>query len=286
MKKLTMILLISAMVLFSSLWAEELKLPQLSQAASVTQTIGTTEVKITYHRPGVKERVIWGDLVPYDRIWRVGANEATTIEVSNDVTVEGNKLTAGKYALFAIPGKEEWTFIFSKQADIWGTYGYSKAEDLFRIKAKPMPAPHCEWMHFMFANLKEDSAKVILHWEKIMVGFTINVDTTGIILKKIEDNLNSSYKSSYYAANFAFRKEMYDKAKKWVNISTAIKKTYWNMLLKAKIYKQLAETKQETKEAVKILEEANMLIKDLPDNSKQYATEGPKLLEEWTGKKK
>jgi len=286
MKKLTMILLISAMVLFSSLWAEELKLPQLSQAASVTQTIGTTEVKITYHRPGVKERVIWGDLVPYDRIWRVGANEATTIEVSNDVTIEGNKLTAGKYALFAIPGKEEWTFIFSKQADIWGTYGYSKAEDLFRIKAKPMPAPHCEWMHFMFANLKEDSAKVILHWEKIMVGFTINVDTTGIILKKIEDNLNSSYKSSYYAANFAFKKEMYDKAKKWVNVSTAIKKTYWNMLLKAKIYKQLAKTKQETKEAVKILEEANMLIKDLPDNSKQYATEGPKLLEEWTGKKK
>ena len=285
MKKLTLILFVTVLVLSGSLWAQDLKFPQPSPAASVSQTIGVTEVKITFHRPGVKGRVIWGDLVPYDQVWRLGANEATTIEFSNDVMIEGNKLAAGKYGFFAVPGKEEWTFIFSKQADIWGTYGYKESEDVLRVKAKPAEAPPCEWMHFMFADLKDDSAKVILHWEKLMVGFTVTVDTGDILFKSIDTNMNNSYRTSYQAANFAFGKEMYDKAKEWINVSTTIKKSYWNMLLKAKIYKQLAKTKAETSEAIKILVEANMLIKDIPEQNKQYATEGPQLLDEWTKKK-
>ena len=285
MKKLTLILLVLVSGLFSIQWAQDLKFPQPSPAAKVFQTIGLTDVEIVYHRPGVKDRVIWGGLVPYDEIWRTGANEATTIEFSGDVMIEGNNLAAGKYGLFTIPAKDEWTFIFSKQANIWGTDGYKQEEDALRVKVKPMEAPFCERMHFMFADVKDDSAKVMLHWEKLMVGFTITIDTKGTVLKNIENTMDRFWGTPYRAANYAFGNGMFDKAKEWINTSTAQKEIYWNMLLKARIYKQLAKTKKETQEAVKILEKAILLSKQLPAEQQQYAEEGKKLLEEWTAKK-
>ena len=114
-KVMTMVLLLVGFIALSGLWAQDLKFPQVSPAASVVQTVGLTEITISYHRPGVKGRTIWGDLVPYDKVWRAGANEATTIEFSHDVTVEGQALKAGKYGFFALPGQSEWTVIFSKQ---------------------------------------------------------------------------------------------------------------------------------------------------------------------------
>jgi hypothetical protein len=289
MKKITIIavgLLFLSVITAGSLWSQEIKFPRVSQGASVSQTIGLTEVTIKYHRPGVKDRVIWGDLVPYDKVWRTGANEATTITFSSDVMVEGSKLPAGTYGLFTIPGKTEWTFIFSKQATIWGSTAYKEEEDVLRVKAAPAEAPHCEWMHFMFADLAEDSARVILHWEKLMVGFTIKVDTRGIVLGDIEKTMGRYWVSPYYAANFAFEGEMYEKAKQWIDMSVSLHKSYWNLLLQARIYKKLAKTKADEKQALMILEKAVMAIKDLREDQKPYATEGPKLLEEWKGKKK
>jgi len=287
MKKITLsvtILVFLSMLATGSLWAQDLKFPRPSQKGIVSQTIGLTDVTITYHRPGVKDRVIWGDLVPYDKTWRTGANEATTIEFSNDVMVEGTKVPAGKYGLFTIPGKTEWTFIISKQADIWGAMGYKEAEDVVRVKAKPAAAPHCEWMQFGFSDLTDSSANVYLHWEKLMVGFTIKVDTKTMVLKNAKKTMGGFWVSAYYAANYAFKNEMLDKAKEWIDLSTSLKKTHWNMLLKAKIYKKMAKTKKEIEGAIKILEEANMLIKDLRENQKSFAKEGPKLLKEWTKK--
>jgi len=285
MKKLTLIFLILALGLFSIQWAQDVQFPRPSPKAKVFQTIGLTDVEIIYSRPGVKDRVIWGELVPYDKIWRTGANEATTIEFSNDVMIEGNKLAAGKYALFTIPGKSEWTFIFSKQANLWGTGGYKQEEDALRVKVKPMEAPFCERMHFKFADVKDDSAKVILHWEKLMVGFGITIETKAAVLKSIENAMGRFWVTPFRAANYAFENEMLDKAKEWINSSTALKEIYWNMLLKAKIYKKLAKTKQETKDAVKILEKALLLGKQLPKEQQQYVEEAKKLLTEWTGKK-
>jgi len=238
-----------------------------------------------YSSPGVKDRVIWGELVPYDEIWRTGANEATTIEFSGDVMIEGNKLAAGKYGLYTIPGKDEWTFIFSKQTNLWGTGGYKQEEDALRVKVKPMEAPFCERMHFMFRDVKDDSAKVMLHWEKLMVGFMITIDTKGAVLKSIENAMGRFWVTPYRAANYAFENEMFDKAKEWIDTSTAQKEIYWNMLLKAKIYKQLAKTKKETQEAVKILEKTLLLGKQLPEQQQQYVEEAKKLMEEWSGKK-
>ncbi len=291
MKKLTFVLVLVFLVFLSmaatgSLLAEEIKFPRISQKASVSQTIGLTEVTAAYHRPGVKSRVIWGELVPYDKVWRTGANEATTISFSHDVTVDGNKLAAGTYGLFTIPGKEEWTFIFSKQSDIWGTYAYKEDQDVLRIKVKPASIPHCEWMSFRFSDLAEGSAKVNLDWEKLTVGFTVTVETQKIVLKDIEKTLGRYWVSPYSSAEYAFNNEMFDKAKEWIGLSTDIKVNYWNMLLKAKIYKKTAKTKEETMQAVEILEKANLLIKDLPERQKKFATEGEKLLKEWKSKKK
>lgn len=287
MRKVTVILsvLIFLSVVTSGLWAQEIKFPNVSQKASVLQTVGLTDVTITYHRPGVKERTIWGDLVPYDKIWRTGANAATTIEFSSDVTIEGNKLAAGKYGLYTIPGKNEWTFIFSKQNNLWGESGYKETEDALRIKVKPGSGPHCEWMNFVFAGLSGDSAKVVLRWEKVMVGFTIKVDTKATVVKSIEKTMGRYWVPAYRAADYAFENEMVDKAKSWIDTSVSIQGIYWNMLLKAKIYKKTAKTKKDEKMAVKILEKALMLGKKLPEAQQGYTKEGKTLFEEWTGKK-
>ncbi|MEJ2538153.1 MAG: DUF2911 domain-containing protein, partial [Calditrichia bacterium] len=106
----------------------QLELPRVSPKASVSQTIGITEVEIHYCRPGVKGRTIWGGLVPYNELWRTGANEATTISFSTDVMINGNNLEKGKYSLFTIPTENEWTVVFNKNAELSGTNGYQESE--------------------------------------------------------------------------------------------------------------------------------------------------------------
>lgn len=264
--------------------AQGLEFPKPSPKATVTQAVGLTDITITYHRPGVKGRVIWGNIVPYDQVWRTGANNATTIMFSKEVSIEGTKIAAGTYGLFTIPGQEEWTVIISKQADIWGSMGYKQEQDVLRFKVKPTPSPDCETMLFCFADVKDDSAKIVFRWEKIMFSFTVTVDTKAMLLGTIEKTMDRYWTSPYQAAEYAYDSKMFDKAKAWINISISIKENYWNMLLKAKIFKDLAKTKIETAEAIKILERANTLIKDLPQSSQGYATEGPELLKTWTKK--
>jgi len=288
MKKATFILvvLVFASLMTAGLWAQEIKFPTVSQKASVTQIVGLTDITVNYFRPGVKERVIWGGLVPYDKVWRTGANNATTIEFSNDVMIEGNKLAAGKYGLFTIPGLEEWVVIFSKQGDIWGDYEYKESEDVLRIKVKPMPAPFCEWMMFAFTDLAEDSAKVVLHWEKLMIGFTVKVDTKGMIFANIEKTMGRYWVPPYQSARYAFENGMVDKARELIDLSVSLKAGYGNVLLKAKIYRNLAKTKKDSAEVVKMLEKAAQFGKALPQEQQQYAQEAQKLLDELKTKKK
>lgn len=159
-----------------------------SLKASVSQTIGAdTEITINYSRPGVKGRKIWGDLVPYGLApgnkysddkpfpWRTGANENTTIEVSSDVVIEGEKLPAGKYGIHTIPSEGEWTIIFSKVNDIWGSFQYNEENDALRVKVGAVEAPHQEWLLFGFEDLAGTSATCFLHWEKLKVPFKIEV---------------------------------------------------------------------------------------------------------------
>src|SRR4051794_27555648 len=156
--------------------AQQLDLPRPSPNASVTQTVGITDITIKYSRPGVKGREIWGKLVPYDKVWRTGANENTTITFSTPVKIEGHELPAGRYGLFTIPTADRWTVIFSKDSNDLGAFNYKQEDDALRIEAGPQPAAFRERMAFGFDDVTDTSTKVILSWEKLQVTFTIEVD--------------------------------------------------------------------------------------------------------------
>ena len=132
-------------------------------------SIGGVDVTLEYGRPNVKNREIWGGLVPYDKVWRTGANEATTFSISKDVMVEGKELAAGTYGLFTIPGEAEWTVVFNKVPDQWGAMKYDAAEDALRVTVKPEAADFVESMEFEI-----DGSDVVLRWEKVAVPVTLS----------------------------------------------------------------------------------------------------------------
>ncbi|MFP4227662.1 MAG: DUF2911 domain-containing protein [Salinivenus sp.] len=145
-----------------------------SPNAAVSQTIDTTEVRITYGRPQVNDRTIFGELVPYDEVWRTGANEATTISFSDDVRVEGEPIEAGTYSLYTIPGQDTWTIIFNDVANQWGTQ-YEESEDVLRVEVTPESAPFHEMMTFRFGNVTDTRGTAALLWDEIRVPFEIEV---------------------------------------------------------------------------------------------------------------
>lgn len=151
------------------------KKPRISPKAGVSQIVGLTSVDISYSRPGVKGRKIWGGLVPYDKVWRAGADEATKFTFSTDVTIEGKKLKAGSYSFFTIPGQKEWILIFNKVADQWGAFEYNEAEDALRISVKPVKSGMKEWLAYEFTEMKTSSAVISLVWENLRIPFKIEV---------------------------------------------------------------------------------------------------------------
>lgn len=157
-----------------------LNIPLISQKAAVSQTLGITDITINYHRPLVGERKIWGSTVPYDQVWRAGANQNTTIEFTDPVTVEGQKLDKGIYGLHMIPGKEEWTVIFSRDHAAWGSFAYDQAHDALRVKVRPHDTDFHNALIYEFEDLKPDSTAVTLKWEKIAVPFHVAVDVREI----------------------------------------------------------------------------------------------------------
>ena len=144
-----------------------------SPNASVSQTVGTTLVTITYGRPGVKGRQVFGGLEAFGEVWRAGANEATVFAVSDDVTIDGQPLAAGTYAFFAIPTGDAWMLIFNTQADQWGAYDYDASHDALRISVQPEAGLHQEWLMYAFDDLTDTSARAVLHWDTVKVPFTV-----------------------------------------------------------------------------------------------------------------
>jgi len=252
--------------------------PRLSPGATVSQTIGITEVTVTYHRPGVKGRLVWGELVPLDKIWRAGANQATTIEFSHDVTIEKTLVPAGKYSLFILPTQKDATFIINKNAELNGTFGYKQEEDVVRTTIKAEYLNHMEWLQFSFSKLRNNSALLSMHWEDFSVGFTINVDTDKYVLEGAEkakgwDELNE-------AAVYCLENEVgLDKGRAWIDKSIAEEKSYWNLTTKAEY---LAHDEKYS-DAVKIMNEAVEIGKKMDDVPYNIG-EREKQLEEWKSK--
>src|SRR5579863_6891136 len=164
-------------------------LPRQSQHAVVMQRIGLTDITINYHRPLVNGREVWGKLVPYGEVWRSGANENTTIAFSDAVSIEGKPLERGTYGLHMIPGKDEWTVIFSKAANSWGSFSYKQDEDALRVTVKPQAAEFHEALTYDFDQPKEDSAVVTMRWEKVAVPFKVAVNLNDIVEASIQKQL-------------------------------------------------------------------------------------------------
>jgi hypothetical protein len=191
MKRLSIIsltVILSFLLVLPSTTLAQRNQVRASLKGSVTQVLGVdTEITITYSRPGVKGRKIWGELVPYGMApgnkysndkpypWRAGANENTTIEFNKDIKIEGHALPAGKYGIHMIPSEKDWIIIFSKNNSAWGSFQYNQEEDALRITVTPVKAPHQEWLIFGFDDLAGNSATAYLHWEELKVPFKIEL---------------------------------------------------------------------------------------------------------------
>lgn len=146
---------------------------RVSPNATVSQTIGTTQVSITYGRPSVNDRTIFGGLEAFGEVWRTGANESTAITFSDDVMIEGKKVEAGTYSLYSVPGEDEWTIIINSKLS-WGTQ-YDKSADVLRVNVEPETGEMMEQFMIYFENVTESSAECVLHWDSTKVPFTIEV---------------------------------------------------------------------------------------------------------------
>lgn len=218
----------------------QVELPRLSPNASVTQKIGYTNITVEYCRPSVHNRKIWGDLVPYNKIWRTGANEATTIQFSTDVKLEGNKIPAGRYSLFTVPNEKEWTIILNKVDKQWGSFNYKEDQDLVRFKVTPKENEYVESLIFYFSDINQNSVLLNIAWEKIKVSFKIETDVLTQAYLKIKEALASvkindwqSYASSanYFADNNVYL----DDALNWIDKAISVGENYYPYYVKAKI---------------------------------------------------
>ncbi len=247
-KTIAGITILIALFISNSSFAQ-LELPRISQKASVMQRIGLMDVTINYSRPNVKGRVIWGELVPYNKVWRTGADEATTISISEDVTLNGNKVTAGKYALFTIPGKDEWTIVINSVAKQWGAFNYDSTKDIVRIKVKPAENRFLESLTVYFSDVTTNSAVINIVWEKIKVSFNIDTDTHATVYRNIKTAIESAKPDDWvvYAAssNYAADNDIHiDEALEWIDKSISIKSTYYNNFVKARLLYKKGEYKE------------------------------------------
>ena len=179
----------------SQTYGQLLDEPRASQKGKISQRVGITDITIKYHRPLVKDREIWGALVPYNEgkpfPWRAGANENTTISFTHDVKVEGENLKAGTYGLHMIPAEDEWTVIFSKNSTSWGSFSYNQDEDALRVTVKPEKTHMRELLTFSFDEVKTASTVATMSWEKLKVSFNIEVDVHNIVVAKFNNQLRS-----------------------------------------------------------------------------------------------
>lgn len=189
MKKIN-ILFVAAFLCIGSLVAQPvLTLPDASQGASVSQTIGITDITIEYHSPGVKGRTVWGGLVPSDQVWRAGADENTTITFSHAVKVEGKAIDAGTYGLHMIPSGDKVTIILASNSTSWGSYAYDEKEDVLRVDVTSTDASMQEWLKYEFSNQTATSAVASLVWGKKSIPFKIDVDVHNIVIANIKNEL-------------------------------------------------------------------------------------------------
>jgi tetratricopeptide (TPR) repeat protein len=268
---------------FFPVWSQ-LRLPQASPKAQVSQTIGLTDVTVNYHTPGVKGREVWGKMVPYGKVWRSGANEATLITFTDSVKVNGQSLQAGTYSLFTLPEAEnKWWVIFNKNTKLWGTDGYKAEEDALRVAVTPQASPTLvESLQYSFTHVKVTSATLNLSWEKLILPMTIEVEVFEKALSNLQEDLSQAkaddWASFAQAAQYLIQNNTrHELALAWINKSLRIKENFYNSWLKA----QLLAQKEEYEGAVDLTKKAMKLGQNDTKNFSLLSQEMERSMNEW-----
>ena len=257
--------------------------PQLSPKAKLVQTVGLSEVTIDYSRPSVRERTIFGDLVPYNVLWRTGANRNTLITFSHDVVISGKPLSKGTYALYTTPNKDAWRVYFYNKTVNWGTPAQWEEEQIsLAIRAEVQDVPHTESFRISIENITLDTADLQLAWEKTAIQLPIVFPTNKIMesnLSKLNVD-NASANDLYTAAVYYFNNDKdLQKAKEWITKAVALRDdAFWFYRQKSLIHEALGELKMAIDAAQRSLELAESA------GNQQYVNLNKKKLREWTEK--
>ncbi len=246
----------------------QLKIPQTSSSQTIIQEFGLGKVTVKYSRPNIKGRSLKKDLAPFGQVWRTGANDATVITFTDAVTLEGNTVLPGEYALFTIPGKDEWTIILNKETKQWGSYQYKQAEDVLRFKVKPTKLiGRLETFSINFSDVMPSSANLDLSWENTRITIKMTAEVDSKVMANIDAAMKYEKPPFYPAAIYYFEngKDL-KKALEWINIAEAgDQKAPWFKYQKARIQLKIgdkmgaAQTARAGIEAAKVLNNAEYI---------------------------
>lgn len=208
------------------------ELPRPSPGATVSQKVGTAKATVTYHRPAAKGRAVWGALVPYGEVWRLGANDATTLEITEDARIAGKDLKAGTYSLFAIPAKDRWTIVVNAEPKQWGAYFRDPKKDVLSFEVTPTSGPHQEWLEFRFEPTSPAAVRLEMAWETLRVGFPLEFDVNGIVWRKLDAARAAAgpteWVDFYQSARFARSTgERRDQAMAWLDEAMRRGTSFW-----------------------------------------------------------
>jgi tetratricopeptide (TPR) repeat protein len=257
------------------------KLPWESQAASVSQTIGMTELSVSYHRPAVKGRKVWGALVPFDTVWRAGANQNTVFASTSPFSAGGHALPAGRYGIHMIPTATTWTVIFSREAGAWGAFSYRESEDALRLTVTPSAGDFTEHLQYTFDEPTDSAVTLTLHWEKLAVAIPLSVPVNQVVM----DTLRQQYRDLprffpmawIEGARWALQHNTeLDVAEAWADSALQIQPSFAGMRLKA----ALQERRGNTAGAAALREQAMGLATEPDVNAVAYQLMGQGKMDE------
>ena len=258
MKKIFLLLAITAC---SVSFAQTLVTPQLSTTQTIKQNFGLSSIELSYSRPNAKGRVIFGELVPFGKVWRTGANQASTLTFGDDVTIGDKKIAAGKYGLLSIPNKDNWILIITKQLDVTSPSAYKEENDLVRVNVKPLAvANKVETFTMQFTNVKSSSCELNLQWENTTVSLPISTDVDGKVMSQI-NNLMTKDNLPYFNAAMYYMESGKDlnQALSWFNKAVELNPgAYYMYFQKASCLAKLGKKQEAITTATKSLELATL----------------------------
>jgi hypothetical protein len=242
MTRLTFALFILTRFTFSA--NAQVRMPQPSTTQTIKQEFGMGTIELTYSRPNAKGRKIYGDLVPYNKLWRTGANSATTLKFTDAVELAGKKIDTGTYALYTIPGVDSWEIILNKGINNWGVDGYNETDDVVRFKVIPLKAKNrAESFTMQFTDIKNESCGLEIIWDKTIVTIPITTNIKDRLRKQIETALQGDKKPYWQAAQF-YNEYENNQNKALEYITKALQENdqaFWMWLYKAKIQQEMGD---------------------------------------------